>query len=148
GKDSSIAKDLRLNLRRILEEGALGPEDGYLALLAAASSAGYGTLKQTARTKLAELGFGQDQIREAEESAAIMAMLNTYYRFRHMIGKDEYYHAASLRMASLARPVIGKERFEMLAFTVSVMNGCESCTRSHEAVLRNAGVSVEKIHDL
>jgi alkyl hydroperoxide reductase subunit D len=51
-------------------------------------------------------------------------------------------------MTALARPVLGKERFEMLAFTVSVLNGCETCTRAHEKTLKDAGVSSEKIHDL
>jgi len=51
-------------------------------------------------------------------------------------------------MTSLARPVLGKERFEMLALTISVINGCEACTRAHEKTLREAGISIEKIHDL
>jgi alkyl hydroperoxide reductase subunit D len=51
-------------------------------------------------------------------------------------------------MTALARPLLGKERFEMLAFTVSVLNGCETCTRAHEKTLRDADVGVEKIHDL
>jgi alkyl hydroperoxide reductase subunit D len=36
----------------------------------------------------------------------------------------------------------------MLAFTVSVLNGCSTCVSAHEKTLRDAGVSVEKIHDL
>src|SRR5262249_16681690 len=84
----------------------------------------------------------------AAQSAALMAMLNTYYRFRHFVGSPEEYRAAGLRMTALARPVLGRERFEMLAFAVSVVNGCESCVRSHEKVLRDSGVSAEKVHDL
>jgi alkyl hydroperoxide reductase subunit D len=75
-------------------------------------------------------------------------MLNVYYRFRYMVGNEEDYRAAGLRMTALARPVLGKERFEMLAFAVSVLNGCQSCIRSHEKVLRDAGVSTDKVHDL
>ena len=44
-------------------------------------------------------------------------------------------------MTALARPLIGKERFEMLSFAVSVLNGCEACTRAHEKALKDAGVS-------
>ena len=51
-------------------------------------------------------------------------------------------------MTSLARPALGKERFEMLAFAVSVLNGCESCVRAHEKVLRDAGLTADKVHDL
>jgi lipoyl-dependent peroxiredoxin subunit D len=41
-----------------------------------------------------------------------------------------------------------KTRFEMLAFTVSVVNGCENCIKSHELVLRQAELAADKIHDL
>lgn len=146
--ESPIARDLRLNLKRLLEEGALAPDEGALALLATAVSVQDERLAAYARHQLKSLDFGAEQIREAEESAAIMAMLNVYYRFRHMINNDDEYRAAGLRMTSLSRPALGKERFEMLAFAVSVLNGCETCIRSHEKVLRDAGLSVDKIHDL
>jgi alkyl hydroperoxide reductase subunit D len=146
--ESTIAKDLRINLRRLTEEGALGREDAFLALLAAASSVDYGALREFAKAQLIEMGFTPEQIREASESSAIMAMLNTYYRFRYMVGNIEDYKTAGLRMTSLARPVLGKERFEMLAFLVSVLNGCQSCIVSHEDVLKKTGISADKIHDL
>lgn len=147
-KESTIAKDLRLNLKRLLEETTLSREDIHLALLAVACAAQYPSLQTYARAKLAELGLPAEQIQEAAESSAIMAMLNTYYRFKHMIQNDEDYRTAGLRMTSLARPALGKERFEMLAFAVSVINGCESCIRSHEAVLRKAGITADQVHDL
>ena len=146
--EGTIAKDLRLNLRRLLEEGSLSREEGDLALLATASSVEYDALRDFAKSRLEEDGLSSEQIREAAESSAIMAMLNTYYRFKHMVAKEEEYRVAGLRMTSLARPVLGKEKFEMLAFAISVLNGCESCIRSHEEVLRKAGISVDKVHDL
>jgi alkyl hydroperoxide reductase subunit D len=145
---STIARDLKLNLARVLEGGALPPEEANLALLAAASSADSADLAAGAIERLRGLGLSDEQIREARESAALMGMLNTYYRFRHFLGNPDEYRAAGLRMTALARPSLGKERFEMLAFTVSVLNGCETCTRAHEKTLREAGVAVEKIHDL
>jgi lipoyl-dependent peroxiredoxin subunit D len=80
-------------------------------------------------------------------------MLNYYYRFRHMLShgapeKEDEYKTASLRMTSMARPALRKDLYEMLAFAVSVINGCENCVKAHEKVLREAGVSAEKIHDL
>jgi alkyl hydroperoxide reductase subunit D len=75
-------------------------------------------------------------------------MLNVYYRFRHFLGSPDEYRIAALRMTALARPAIGKEKFEMLAFAVSVLNGCESCTKAHEKALRDAGIGTDKIHDL
>jgi lipoyl-dependent peroxiredoxin subunit D len=147
-KDSTIAKDLRLNFRRIMEESTLTPEEAYPALLAIASSLDYDAMRAFAKSKLQEIGFSADQVREAEECSAIMGMLNTYYRFRYMLGNHDDYQTAGLRMTSLARPALGKEKFEMLAFAVSVLNGCQSCVISHEDALRKAGVVADKIHDL
>jgi alkyl hydroperoxide reductase subunit D len=147
-RTTTIARDLKLNLKRILEEGALNPVEATLALLATATSVEHAALASHAREQLAILGVAPEGIQEAAESAAIMAMLNTYYRFKHMVGKDEDYQSAGLRMTALARPALGKEQFEMLALAVSILNGCESCIKSHEEVLRDAGVSADKLHDL
>ena len=150
---TNVARDLKLNLKRVLSDGALDGQEAALALLATATSVESPELVEFARERAREFDLTHEQITEAEESAAIMAMLNMYYRFRHMVShndqsKADDYKQAGLRMTALAKPVMGKERFEMLAFAVSVLNGCESCIVSHEKVLRDAGVSVEKIHDL
>jgi alkyl hydroperoxide reductase subunit D len=147
-KDSTIAKDIRLNFRRVMEESTLSPEEAYCTLLAAATAVEYPILREFAKVRLADLGVNPEQVREAEESSAIMGMLNTYYKFRYMVGKHDEYQTAGLRMTSLARPALGKERFEMLAFAISVVNGCQSCVVSHEEALRKAGVNADKIHDL
>ena len=145
---SAIARDLKLNLKRLLEEGALTQSEALLTLLATSTSVGQTGLALLAREELKTLDFTSEQIEEASESAAIMAMLNTYYRFKHMVGKEGDYRAAGLRMTSLAKPQLGKERFEMLALAVSVLNGCENCVRAHEQVLRDGGLALDKIHDL
>lgn len=147
-QSSSITRDLKLNLERILGEGALSPEEAHLALLATATAVGHDGLARRARTELAAGALSPEQIQEAAESAALVGMLNIYYRFRHMLESDEDYGPARLRMQSLASPVLGKERFEMLAFAVSIINGCEKCIQAHESVLRKAGVEVNKLHDL
>ena len=145
---STIARDLKLNLKKSLTESSLTAEESLLGLLAAATSVEHRSLTELAKENLLKHDLTQEQIQEASESAAIMGMLNTYYRFRHFIDNDEEYRAAALRMTALAKPLLGRERFEMLAFAVSVLNGCETCIKSHEKALRDAQVSVEKIHDL
>lgn len=152
-RETTISRDLNLNLQKLTSGGSLEPKEAFLALLATARSVGYDELAELARQQLRALGLNEAEIREGEESAAIMGMLNTYYKFRTFIGKSNEeklndYRQAGLRMTALARPVLGKVNFEMLAFAVSVVNGCETCVTSHEAVLREAGVSVDKIHDL
>lgn len=148
GKTSTIARDLKLNLKRLLGEGALAPEEAALTLAAVSTSVGHKPLAELADSLLAELGISEEQRREAVESAALMGMLNTYYSFRGKLADSSAYGAAGLRMTALARPALGKERFEMLAFAVSVINGCSTCITSHEQVLADAGVSVDKRHDL
>ncbi len=145
---SPIGRDLKLNLKRLLEEGALTPAEGHAALLATATAVEHRPLALFARETLAKLGMPPEQIQEAAESAGLMGMLNVYYRFRHLIDNEEDYRTAGLRMTALARPALGKAPFEMLSFALSILNGCPSCIRSHEKVLREAAVSVEKIHDL
>jgi alkyl hydroperoxide reductase subunit D len=152
-KTTTVARDLKLNLKRFLSESALTPEEGVLAALACATSVEYPALQLWAKETLLTLGFSSEQIQEASETAAIMGMLNMYYRFRHFISHGEHgnttdYQQAGLRMTSLAKPILGKDKFEMLAFAVSVLNGCESCVRAHELALKDVNVSVDKIHDL
>jgi alkyl hydroperoxide reductase subunit D len=154
---TTIGRDLKLNLTKILdrtqpgqsvEPDWLSPQDIFFALLAAATSVEHLRLATYATAQLEMLGASGDEIREARESAAIVGMLNTYYRFRHFVGNPDEYRIAGLRMTALARPVLGKHRFEMLAFVVSVLNGCETCTRSHEKALKDGGATSEKIHEL
>jgi alkyl hydroperoxide reductase subunit D len=145
---TAIGRDLKLNLRKLLLEGALAPEAAAPVLLALAETTGDRAIGETAEAWMQALGFPEDQVREAREGAAMMAMLNTYYSFRGKVADEAAYGPAGLRMTALARPALGKERFEMLAFAVSVVNGCATCIAAHEKVLREAGVTVEQLHDL
>ncbi len=150
-RSTVVARDLKLNFRRLFEDGSLTAEDGAMVLLATAKAVGAEPLREIARGALAGAGQSEDVIREVEESAAIMGTLNVYYRFRHFVDhqvEGEGYGAAKLRMQSLANPAIGKQRFEMLAFAVSVINGCEKCVTSHEKALLQLGATREQIHDL
>ena len=152
-RNTTVAKDLKLNFKRAIEDGALSPEESALAALSFARAAGLTALEEPARRSAIDLGLSAEVVREAEESAAIMGMLNVYYRFRHFIEKDdegaaEAYGQAKLRMQSLAQPAMGKERFELLAIGVSMINGCEKCVTSHEKALLQIGSTREKIHEV
>ena len=149
--ETTIAKDLKLNFKRLVDESSLAEDEAVLTVLASATAVNLDSLREAARVALVEGGLSAAQVREAEESAAIMGMLNVYYRFRHFIEHQEGandYGPAKLRMLSLGNPSLGKQRFEMLAFAVSAINGCEKCVTSHEKALLQLGVEHEKIHDL
>lgn len=155
GRDSAIARDLKLNLKKLTTDGALSADEAALTLAAVAQSVGSAALGELAALAARAAGVTEPELAEAIEAAAIMGMLNRYYRFRHYLeaaqGKDyltEHYRAAGLRMNGLSKPVLGKARFELLALAVSIVNGCEVCVTSHERELRQHGVEAEKIHDL
>jgi alkyl hydroperoxide reductase subunit D len=154
GKSSLVARDLKLNLQKLMNDGALDKKEAALTLLAVATSLEFSALIDFSRVVLKHHDFSDEQINEAAESSAIMGMLNIYYRTKHFLTNsnaenvETNYKAAGLRMTSLAKPALGKEYFEMLAFAVSCVNGCEQCVNSHEAALRAAGIEPNKIHDL
>lgn len=155
GKESAVARDLKLNLKKLLGESTLTSDEAHLTLLALARSLADDRLVALARQGLEGKDLSPEQLQEAEESAAIMGMLNVYYRFKHFLTDaqgDEAvqanYRMAGLRMNALAKPALGKERFEMLAFAVSVLNGCSQCVTSHEQALLKLGFAHDKIHDL
>jgi lipoyl-dependent peroxiredoxin subunit D len=146
--DSAVGRDLKLNMKRVFVEGPLAEAEKMMLLTALSRAEGVPWLEEIGISRLRALDFSDEKIREVLDAAAIMGMVNTYYKFKHFIKKEEDYKLTGLRMQSLGRPSIGKEQFEMLAFAISVLNGCESCIKGHEAYLRDQGVSVEKIHDL
>jgi alkyl hydroperoxide reductase subunit D len=152
-RSTTIARDLKLNVRRLFEDSALSKEEATLLAIATSKASGFSELLAASREAAIELGLAPEIVQEAEENAAIMGMLNIYYRTRHFIehndtaAKDEY-GAAKLRMTSLANPAMGKELFELLAFAVSCINGCEMCVTSHEKALMALGVTREKLHEV
>ncbi len=155
GKETAVARDLKLNLKKLLGEASLSVEESHLALLALARSLGDDRLVAIAQEGLVGRDLSPEHLQEAEESAAIMGMLNVYYRFKHFLTDAQgaeavqtNYRVAGLRMNALAKPALGKERFEMLAFAVSVLNGCSQCVTSHEQALLKLGLPFDKIHDL
>lgn len=148
--ETSIYRDLSMNMRKAVEEGSLDPAERFMNLLAVATAIEDRELMEFARKELQELGVADDQIRESAEVAGIMGMNNVYYKFRSFVAEDakEHYSRAGLRMMSLGKPVTGKHVFEMMSLAVSAINGCPVCVSSHEKSLRDLGVATEKIHDV
>jgi alkyl hydroperoxide reductase subunit D len=84
----------------------------------------------------------------APAAAALMAMNNVYYRFRHQVQKPTYSERpARLRMQRLVKPATSKADFELMCLAVSAVNGCESCVRSHERSVLEQGLTEEHVHD-
>ena len=86
--------------------------------------------------------------RAARGAAALMGMNNVYYRFKHLIGKEEYGQLpARLRMMRLKQPATNQLDFELFCLAVSAVNNCQTCVQSHEHVVLEGGMKIEQVHD-
>ena len=141
------AKDLRLNLGNVLQPGTLTKEQVWGTAVACAIGARNPQLRQ-ATLEDALLHVGPGVVEDAKAAAALMGMNNVYYRFKHMVGRDEYAQKpARLRMQRLAQVATNKTDFELFCLAVSAINGCESCVRSHERVVVEGGLTEDHVND-
>jgi alkyl hydroperoxide reductase subunit D len=142
-----FAKDIQLNLSSVLQGGSLDDDQRWGVAVACAVAVGDPVLReaivQDATTKV-----GEAVLDDARAAAALMAMNNVYYRFRHMVGKESYSaKPARLRMNRIVQPKTGKATFELMCLAVSAINGCESCVRSHEHAVVEGGLTEDHVHD-
>jgi alkyl hydroperoxide reductase subunit D len=141
------ARDIRLNLTAVLQQSSLSPAQRFGVALAVAHAS------RTPALVAALLAAAGDQLpagaaADAQAAAALMAMNNVYYRFRHLIGRPEYEPLpARLRMQRLANPAGSKLDFELFALAVSAVNGCAACVQAHERVVIEGGLAVAQVHD-
>jgi alkyl hydroperoxide reductase subunit D len=141
------ARDIRLNLQTVLQQGSLTTEQRWGVAVATAIAARNQALRD-AVVEDARREVSEAVVDDAMAAAALMAMNNVYYRFRHMIGKEEYSQKpARLRMQRIAKPASNKADFELFCLAVSAINACEMCIRSHEQVVLEGGLTEENIHD-
>ena len=98
------ARDVKLNLEAVLQEGSLTPAQRWGVAVASAATARNRTLLE-AVVEAAKAEAGAGVVDDALAAAALMAMNNVYYRFRHMMGESSYAQKpARLRMNRLAKP--------------------------------------------
>jgi alkyl hydroperoxide reductase subunit D len=139
------AKDIRLNLQSVLQGGALSPEQRWGVAVVSAAAARRADLVDAIVCD-ARADVGDAVIDDALAAAALMAMNNVYYRFRHQIGKPGYSdRPAGLRMNRLVRPATSKINFELFSLAASAINGCEACVRAHEKVVIEGGLTEDAI---
>jgi alkyl hydroperoxide reductase subunit D len=141
------ARDLKLNLQAVLRETPLSAEARWGVAVAAAAAARNPRLRAAvladARREVAEA-----VIEDALAAAALMAMNNVYYRFRHLVGHAPYGEKpARLRMNRMVKPAGSKLDFELFSLAVSAINGCGACMESHDKVVRTGGITEDQVHD-
>ena len=141
------AKDLRLNLGAVLQPGTLSKEQVWGTAVACAIASRNPQLRQ-ATLEDALTHASAEVVEDGKAAAALMGMNNVYYRFRHMVGREEYgQKPARLRMQRLAQVATNRTDFELFCLAVSAINGCESCIRSHERVVLEGGLNEDHVND-
>jgi alkyl hydroperoxide reductase subunit D len=142
------AKDIKLNLQTVLTgQSSLNEAQRWGVAL---SSAYASREPRVVSALLAEASKLQSPalIDDAKAAAALMAMNNIYYRFRHMVEKDVYEtKPARLRMNRIAQPATNKLDFELFSLAVSAINGCGACVKAHEKVVLEGGLNEDQVND-
>jgi alkyl hydroperoxide reductase subunit D len=139
------AKDLRVNLQNVMNQTELTPQQTWSVAVSCALACRNETLSKAVLTEASpRLTF--EAFNAAKAAMAIMGMNNIFYRFRHMIGREEYNSIPGrLRMQVIRGHGGDPLDFELCCLAVSAINGCEACVKSHEAVLREKGLKEDAI---
>lgn len=142
-----FARDLKLNLQSVMAESSLSPAQRWGVAVASAAAARNPRLRAAV---LADARAGVDPavIEDGLAAAALMAMNNVYYRFRHLVGNTNYAQKpARLRMNRMVKPAGSKVDFELYALAASAINGCGTCMDAHERVVVAGGLTEDQVHD-
>ncbi len=142
------ARDIKINLSNVLQPAALNLAQTWGVALATAYAARNETLTKAVLADAQAAGVEAAVLDDAKAAAILMGMNNVYYRFRHLIGKEDYSQKpARLRMMRLSQVATNKVDFELFCLAVSAVNNCEACLKSHEAVVIEGGLSNDQVHD-
>lgn len=139
------ARDLKINMGSVLRQPELTEQQawGTAACCAIASRGARVTeaIMAEAGRRLSPAAFSA-----AKAAAAVMGMNNVFYRFRHLSENPKYNSMpARLRMQVIRAHGGDPVDFELWCLAVSAVNGCGACIQSHEAVLKEKGVTEETI---
>lgn len=141
-------KDIRLNLSSVLADGAPLDMDQRLGCAyAVALATGCHELAAALRSH-AQGKASPAALEDATAAAALAAMNNLYYRFRHRIGSESYaQRTPRLRMSRLVQTAGPRTSMELYVLSVSAYNDCETCLQAHERLVREGGLGEEAVHE-
>jgi lipoyl-dependent peroxiredoxin subunit D len=141
------ARDVKLNLQTVLQDGVLSPAQRWGVAVASAAASRNARLRDAVVAD-ARGAVEEAVVEDALAAAVLMGMNNVYYRFRHLVGKPAYSEKpARLRMNRMARPATNRTDFELFCLAVSAIEGCEMCIRAHEKVVLEGGLTEDHVHD-
>ncbi len=142
----SYAKDLKLNFYSVVRQQTDLTEQQMWGTAVASAIASRNAQLIAAMIEEAATHLTPEALDAAKAAAAIMAMNNIFYRFKHLTSNEKYSTMRSgLRMNVMRTHGIDPLDFELWATVVSAINNCAACVDSHEKTLREKGMSEEKI---
>ena len=142
------ARDIKINLQNVLTPGALNAAQTWGVAVTSAYTARNEKLLTAVLADAKAAGVEAGVLEDAKAASILMGMNNVYYRFRHLIGKEEYSQKpARLRMLRISQVTSNKVDFELFCLTASAINNCESCIKSHEQVVIEGGLTTDQVHD-
>jgi alkyl hydroperoxide reductase subunit D len=148
GAKSRYLADLKINFKNSFESEYLSKKEVALLGVALAVNANNAVLRTFFDGNARQEGAKPEEVAEAVACASLLSANNVFYRFRHFMNKEKYNEIpARIKMNIMARPVVGKEFFELISLAVSAVNGCEMCVTSHEASLVELGSKEERIFE-
>lgn len=141
-------KDLKINVSNALKSQNLTEKEAVLLALAVSVNQKHSITIDSLTALAKDKGATDAEINEIHALVSLLNANNVLYRFKHFVEKEYYNTApAGIRMSIMMNPVLGKEFFELASLTVSALNGCEMCVKSHEQSVRNHGASEARIFD-
>jgi len=139
------AKDLKLNLTAVLKQPELTEQQTWGTAVAAAIASRNADLIEYLFEE-AKTHLSSEALHAAKGAAAIMGMNNIWYRFPHLSGSPKYDGMpARLRMQIIKTHGSDPVDFELWCLAVSAIYGCPKCVSSHEAVVRERGMTEETV---
>lgn len=142
------ARDIKINITNVIHPGALNAAQAWGVAMSTAYAARNEKLIKAVHSDAKMAGIEDAVLDDAKAAAILMGMNNVYYRFRHLVGKEEYSQKpARLRMLRLSQVATNKIDFELFCLAVSAVNNCETCIKSHEAVVIEGGLTTDQVHD-
>ena len=142
------AKDLRINLKRVLEGESLDSEQTWGTALSAAYFIRQPELTAAVLADAEAIGISGATLEDARAAASIMGMNTIYYRFRHLMNSESYnQRPANLRMMRMQQVATTKLNFELFSIGPAALAGCEMCLKAHESAVIKEGMNEENVHD-
>jgi alkyl hydroperoxide reductase subunit D len=142
----AYARDIATNLSVLAGETALGDQAKWGCFVACAHAVGDRATWRAIEAAALAAGLSSEAFEAAKTASAMMAMSNVYFRAAHLMAAPEYRDLPSrLRMNRLARSGVPAVDDELWRLAVSAINGCGACLDSHEAELRERGMTPVQI---